>query len=155
MKTTILKLALFGFIGGAVMVSCNSPEQKVANANEGVTEAKAGMVEADKALAQAKLDSAADYATFKKDEEIKLKENEVKIAQLKAELKTEKKEIQEKKEKEIAALQEKNETMKTRMNEFKAGASDKWAAFKLGFNKDMDELGKSISSMAENNMKKN
>ena len=34
------------------------------------------------------------------------------------------------------------------------GTSEKWELFKVEFNNDMDDLGKSISNMAARNMKK-
>ena len=56
--------------------------------------------------------------------------------------------------KELIRLEEKNNSLKAKLRDYEDGPSDKWEVFKIEFNKEMDELGKSISTMAERNMKK-
>jgi septal ring factor EnvC (AmiA/AmiB activator) len=139
MKTTILKMTFLGAITAAAMTSCNnSPDQKV--------------VEAKQELNQARLDSSADYIKFKEEADMKLKENDRKIADLKEKLKKERKETREKYDKQIEELDQKNTTLKTRVKEYKKEEDKtRWESFKDSFNKDMDDLGKSISRTAEKN----
>jgi len=50
-------------------------------------------------------------------------------------------------------LQLKNTELKLKIENYKQGASQKWELFKVDFNNDLDQLGKSISKMANNNLK--
>ena len=51
-------------------------------------------------------------------------------------------------------LEMKNAELKHKIEDYKQGPEQKWELFKIDFNKDVDDLGKSISNMAERNMKK-
>jgi chromosome segregation ATPase len=153
MKTTILKMTFLGAITAAAMTSCNnSPEQKVEKAEEKVADAKANVVDAKQELNQARLDSSADYIKFKEYADMKLKENDRSIADLKEQMKKERKETREKYDKKIDELDQKNAALKTRVKEYKKEEDKtRWESFKDGFNKDMDDLGKAISNIAEKN----
>jgi chromosome segregation ATPase len=154
MTKTIFKTVLFTLLTSAFLYSCsNSPEEKVADANENLEEAKTNLQEADLELAQARLDSA-EYESFKQEMNIKILDNERKIAQLKVELKTEKKEVRDKYESGIKDLEKKNAEMKDQVKDFKTGTSQKWDDFKLSVNQRMDSIGKSLSEMSQRNINK-
>jgi hypothetical protein len=53
--------------------------------------------------------------------------------------------------KELDALEQKNDLLKSKINLYNNGAKDKWEAFKKGFNQEVDDLGKSISALATKN----
>ena len=55
--------------------------------------------------------------------------------------------------KQLENLQLKNTELKLKIENYKQGASQKWELFKVDFNNDLDQLGKSISKMANNNLK--
>ena len=132
-------------------MSCNPSPKKEA---EKVEEAKENLEEAKEDLEQARLDSINNYKEFKKEADARLAEYEQQINVLSEKLQLEKKEVREKYEKELNELREKNEQLKLRVEENRKNAKDKWEAFKLNFNQELDELGKSLSAMAEKNMKK-
>lgn len=48
-------------------------------------------------------------------------------------------------DKKIAELEQKNSDIKKRMDDYKAKDKENWAAFKIEFSHDMDELGNSFS----------
>jgi uncharacterized protein YeaO (DUF488 family) len=146
MKTTILKMILLASISTAGMTSCTSPEKKVEDATIKVVEAK-------QELEQARADSA-EYAKYKENAEAQLRENDQKIADLKEQMKKEKKEIRMEYYKQLAELDAKNAKLKIRMQEYKDGVKNEWASFKQQFNEEMNEVGKSISAVAQKNMNK-
>jgi thiol:disulfide interchange protein len=147
MKTPIFKMALLGCLATAGMTSCSSPEKKVEDAQTNVLEAKQD-------LQQARIDSANEYNVYREESEAKLRENDRQIAELKLQMKAERKEIRVKYEKEVVALDEKNENLKIKIKEYKEGDKSNWQSFKEGFNQDLDAVGKSISAMAHRNDKK-
>ena len=151
MKSSILKLSFVVCVAATAIVSCNnSTEKKEEKVNEAITD----VVVASQELVQARLDSAREYNAYKSEVEAKLIENDRNIANLKVEIKKEKKEAREKYDKELEELNQKNEKLKRNIQEYKGSVADKWESFKNSFNHDVDELGKSISEFAKNNMKK-
>jgi len=152
MKNYIYKLVvLVGFMG-LLLVSCNnSPKAK-----EGELEdAKEDVVQAEADLEQSKLDSVTDYNTFRTSIELKLDENQRLIDEMKVTINNSKDSNKAMYEKELAKLEEKNEQLKVKLQDYdQQGTSEKWELFKVEFNNDMDDLGKSISNMAARNMKK-
>jgi predicted RNase H-like nuclease (RuvC/YqgF family) len=152
MKNYILKsITLMSFLG-LLLVGCNNTPK----AKEGELEdAKEDVVQAESDLQQSKLDSVSDYTTFKTSIDLKLDENERQIAAMKATINSSKDSNKPEYEKQLAQLEEKNTKLKTKIQDYdQQGTSEKWELFKVEFNKDMDDLGKSISNMADRNMKK-
>jgi hypothetical protein len=84
---------------------------------------------------------------------LKLQANDDKIAELKAKMTSDKKDLKIKYEKKINELEMKNNNLKTKLKDRKDGDSEtSWASFKQTINEEMDEVGKSISEMAQKNM---
>jgi hypothetical protein len=134
------------------LVGCNnSPKAK-----EGELEnAKEDVVDAEAALQQSKLDSVSDYNTFRTSIETKLVENQRQIDEQKATINASKDSNKAMYTEQLAKLEEKNEKLKAKLQDYdQQGTSEKWELFKVEVNKDMDDLGKSISNMADRNMKK-
>ena len=150
MKKTLFKMMLFSTIALITITSCNnSPEKKA----EQLEQAKDKVVDARNDLNKAIEDSINDYNKFKNEFEVKIKDNEMQIAALLERIKLEKAETRMRQEKELAALTAKNEIMRNEIIAYKETSKDNWEAFKLSYNKRMDELGKSISAQAKINMK--
>jgi len=133
------------------LVGCNnSPKAK-----EGELEnAKEDVVDAEAALQQSKLDSVSDYNTFRTSIETKLVENQRQIDEQKATINASKDSNKAMYTEQLAKLEEKNEKLKAKLQDYdQQGTSEKWELFKVEVNKDIDDLGKSISNMAARNMK--
>lgn len=151
MKTPILKLVLLAAIVSMIYISCNnSPKAKEENLNEAkdeVVDAKADLVESTK-------DSINDFKKYKESIEKKLVENDKVIADLKS--KNNSKDISTKElyVNQLDKLEKKNAELKHKIEDYKEGPEQKWELFKVDFNKDVDDLGKSISNIAQRNMKK-
>lgn len=152
MKNYILKfVVLMSFISFLVVSCNNSPKAKAGE----LENAQEDVVEAENALQQSKIDSVSDYNTYKESIELKLDENQRLISEMKITINASNDSNKAKYEKQLAKLEEKNEELKDKLQNYdQQGTSEKWELFKVEVNKDMDELGKSISNMADRNMKK-
>ena len=143
MKSTILTMALTGIMSTVgLTVSAQQADKKSENARKEVAEDQ-------KKLAEAKKDSVSDYQKFKKESEAKIQKNETAIAALKTKKANDNKEVQEKYNKNVADLEQKNNDLRVKMQNCNGEDKGAWASFKHGFNEDMDKLGKSISKMTK------
>ena len=83
--------------------------------------------------------------------EEKINAYEKTIAEFKARITNEKKENIAKYEKTLAELEQKASNMKKNLEEYKEEGKDKWDAFKVKFNHDLDELGKALKNFTVKN----
>ena len=144
MKTNLLKITLFACFVTAGITSCtNSPQEKVKQ----VEEAKENVVIATDNLNKAIIDSTNEDRKFREASEARITENERRISELKEDIKKEKREYRSARKMQLDEMEVQNKNLKARMQEFKEGSRDAWESFKVGFNKDMDALGKAISSI--------
>ncbi len=98
-------------------------------------------------LSEAKADSAADFLKFKQEAETNIRENKKKIAALKAKKSDTDKEVNEKYNKKVLVLEQKNNALKKKIDESNTTKTSAWSSFKLGFNCDMKELGNDLTNM--------
>lgn len=122
------------------MIACSSPSQKVENAKTDLKDAR-----------QEKLDSVADFESFKKESEERILKNEVAIDAFKAKMVSSKKHIKENDQKMIDELQQRNINMRKRIAEYKENGKDEWSAFKVEFSHDMDELANAVKNITVQN----
>ncbi len=151
MKVNILKTVLTAVLLGFFITSCNnSPAAK----EEEVIEATEDLVDAKADLDQAEIDSIADFNTYKESIHLKLGENQKMIAAMKLKINSKSKVERDLDEVEINKLEKRNADLRLKIENYEQGTSQKWALYKIEFNNELDDLGKSISKMAERNMKK-
>ncbi len=151
MKTYILKTILTTSIIGLFMTSCNnSPTAK----EEDVKEATQDLIDAEADLDQAEYDSISDFNTFKESIQLKLVENQKVIDDLKLKITSKRKVERDIDEVEINKLEKRNTDLRLKIENYEQGPAQKWALFKVDFNNELDDLGKSISEMADRNKKK-
>ena len=146
MKKSILAFAACSLITGAFFTSCNTPSQKVENAQENVGEA-------NKDLAKANEEYIADIATYRQETAVAVAANEESITELNAKMAKDKRAARADFKKKIADLEQKNRDMKMKMDNYKEEGKDKWVIFKAEFSHDMKELGKAFKDLAVNNVK--
>lgn len=146
MKKSILALAVFTFITATVVSSCNSPSEKVENAETEV-------VEANKDLEKANDEYSAEVESYRKDIADKVTANEQSIKEFNARIANEKREAKAAYQKKIAELEQKNSDMKKKMDDYKQDGKENWEKFKTEFNRDMDELGKAFKDLTVKNVK--
>lgn len=148
MKIITISYPLAVVLSLSLNFACSNSTQ---NETKDLKDAKADVVDAENNLEQAKKDSAEEYTKYKTVVLFTLTENEKKIAALKEKRKTESATARTKYLKELDALEQKNDLLKSKINLYNNGAKDKWEAFKKGFNQEVDDLGKSISALATKN----
>lgn len=136
---------------GLFMTSCNnSPTAK----EEDVKEATQDLIDAEADLNKAEYDSISDFNTFKESIQLKLVENQNVIDDLKLKITSKGKVERDIDEVEINKLEKRNTELKLKIENYEQGPAQKWELFKVDFNNEMDNLGKSISEMADRNKKK-
>ncbi|WP_435353133.1 hypothetical protein [Emticicia sp. SJ17W-69] len=146
MKKSILALAVFTFIASTAILSCNSPAEKVENAQTDV-------VDANKDLEKANEDYLVEVEAYKKETADKIAANEQSIKEFNARVATEKKEARVAYQQKIAELEQKNTDMKKKLDDYKQDGKENWEKFKTEFNHDMDELGKAFKDLTVKNVK--
>lgn len=143
------KLVLY-LVVSIFILSCNkSPKAK----EEVLNNAKKDVVMASDDLTRATKDSINEFNKYKSNIQFKLVENDKIITDLKSKIKDFDKNKQTSYYKQIEKLQLRNTELKLKIENYKQGPSQKWELFKMDFNKELDELGKSISNSAKENMK--
>jgi flagellar motility protein MotE (MotC chaperone) len=139
MKIKYFILTIIVLIAGSAATGYNRNHVKTAgNAKENV---KQTIQDAK----DARSDTLSDWQQFKIDAKVKINENEKKIDGFKADMKTAGKKVKAEYKKEVVRLDKQNNELKVKLNEYKYEGKDNWEKFKVGFNHDMDVVGKSIS----------
>lgn len=146
MKKSILTLTASALLAGAILTSCNTPAQKVENAEEKVEAANDDLNDANEAY-QKEIDS------YRKEADEKIAANNKSIAEFNARIALEKKDAQDDYRRQIATLEQKNSDLKKKMDDYKADGKEKWEQFKTEFSRDMDELGKAFKDLTVKNVK--
>lgn len=146
MKRTIAAMAAGIFLTGVILTSCNTPAEKVENAENKVAEA-------NKDLDKANAEYLADVANYKKATADKIEANEKSIAEFKARIANEKNETKADYDKKIVELEQKDSDMKKRMDDYKVEGKEKWEIFKAEFSHSMDELGKAFKDLTVKKVK--
>lgn len=146
MKKSTLVLTALAMVTASFLTSCDTPAQKVENAQTNVKDA-------NKALDKANEDYLAEIQSYRKEEADKIAANDQSIAEFKTRIAGDKKEAKAEYTKKIAELEQKNSDMKKKLDEYKADGKDKWEKFKTEFNHDMDEMGKAFKDLTVKNVK--
>jgi hypothetical protein len=137
MKKTQLLLAAAIVTLGLAWTSCNSPSDKVANAQNDVKAANADLDAANKEL-------LAEINKYKAATADSIEQNDKSIAEFDARIDKQKVEARDEYRKKITELDKKNNDMKKRMDDFKAGSKEDWEAFKKSFSQDMHSMNQGI-----------
>lgn len=142
MKNLILIIAALVFIGVATFSGCNTPAQKVENAEKDLEQAKED-------LAKAKQEYLADLESFRKQHATQTLSNEQMIAELKSRVAKEKGAIRAANTRRISELEQKNLEMKNKMAGAIEDGQENWKTFKYEFSRDMDKLGHALANFFE------
>jgi outer membrane murein-binding lipoprotein Lpp len=136
------------FMSIALLSGCMSSDQKKEDARNRVQVAEENLDKAqtnETAVAQ-KAATADELKTFKLESELRIKNNEVSIAELKLKMNKPGSALDEVYARRIDSLEMKNQNLKTRMGNYEKTHTD-WGKFKSEFNRDLDDLGKSLKSL--------
>ena len=132
----MLVLALFGF----ALQSCDTPAQKVENAEEDVIRANENL---DKASAAYRL----EMIEYRAKNAERIAANKKSMAEFQERIAADKSEAKADYLAKIEALDRKNSDMEKKMDDFKTDSESEWGDFKREFSRDMDVLRDSLESL--------
>ena len=152
MKKTILISALVVTVVGAVITSCKSSSEKVADAENNVQVAKMDLraVQRDSMIAVQKVANVEEWKIFRNESQVKIKNNEIRIDALKSKMKIAGQTYNTEFKMRIDSLEMRNKELVIRMDNYDRGKND-WETFKLEFNRDVDRLGVSLTKFTVKN----
>ncbi len=131
------------FIIISVIISCNTPEQKVEKAEKNVKEA-------NKKLDVANANYMKDIEVYRIETGKRIAENTKSIEDFNIRIATQKQAAKDKYERKMAELSQKNTDMKKRLEEYTSDGDEKWQVFKNEFNAEMYALGNSLRTFTIN-----
>ena len=143
------------FLALALLSSCMSNDQKKEDARNKTQSALENLNTAqnnENKVAQ-NVATEEELKTFKLESELKIKNNEVSIAKLKLKMNKSGSALDEVYARRIDSLQLKNQNLKTRMGNYEKTHTD-WGKFKSDFNRDLNQLGKTLNSLTDEHIKK-
>jgi hypothetical protein len=146
MKKSILTIATFACMTGAMITGCNTSAEKVEIAKENVSAAKEDL---DKANAE----YLADMENYRKEAAAKIEANNKSIAEFNARIESKKETAKADYKNKVAELEKKNTDIKKRLDDYKADGKTNWEIFKLEVSRDLEELGKSFKDLTVKNVK--
>ncbi|WP_310556914.1 hypothetical protein [Flavobacterium sp.] len=151
MKKSILMLAI---LAGALFTSCKNNEEKQADAVEEVVEATDDLNKVTEEVNNDEVIKAndAEWQDYKMEANKTISENETRIMELQTAMKKPGKTFDAAYKKNIEALVDKNEALKTRITDYENNQTD-WETFKREFDSDMTGLGQAFKDLTINNKK--
>lgn len=127
-----------------LMSSCKNDAKDIDEANEEVIDAKQEQAEANAKADAVQNESLSDYAKLKAETSSLIADNKTRIAEFKVKLKTESAANQAKFEKQIDALEAKNEALQKDLDNWADKGKEGWDAFKTRVQKSVDDINKDI-----------
>lgn len=145
MKKVILSLAVVAFMAGTLSTSFGQVvDKKSEKARENLKEEKKDVVVAKHDLAVAKKDSVTEYQTLTKESDLKFKSNEKSIADLRTAITQGNSKEKAADQKKVSLLEDKNNSLKKELADYKELGQTKFTAFKTEFNRDLEQLAKEL-----------
>lgn len=145
MKKLILSLVVIAFIAGTTSTTFSQvPDKQSVKARENLKEEKKDVVVAKQDLKVAQKDSVSEYQKLTKESELKFKSNEKAIADLRAAITKNKSKEQATDQKKVSLLEDKNNSLKKELADYKVLGQAQFTSFKAEFNRDLDQLAKAL-----------
>jgi hypothetical protein len=145
MKKLVLSLAAVVFLAGTVSTSFGQvPDKQSVIARENLKEQKKDVLVAKQNLQVAQKDSISDYQKLTNESQVKFKDNEKSIADLRASIAKSNSKKQASDQKKVSLLENKNNSMKKELADYKVLGQTDFATFRTDFNRDMDKLAKEL-----------
>lgn len=138
MKHLLSTLASVTLIAGFIFSGCDSPSNKMQDAETSV-------IEANRDLEMAKSEVEAELKMYRADNDERIMEYNRTINEIKKKISNESDmEIKVKLEKKLAEFEETHRELEREMDNYKASGRDNWDNFKDSFSNRMDDLGDSL-----------
>ena len=145
MKKLVLSLAVVAFLAGTISTSFGQvPDKQSVKARENLKEEKKDVVVAKQDLKVAQKDSVSEYQKLTKESEIKFKSNEKCIADLRAAITKNNSKEQATDQKKVSLLEDKNNSLRKELADYKVLGETQFTAFKSEYNRDQDQLAKEL-----------
>ena len=145
MKKLVLSLAVVAFLAGTISTSFGQvPDKQSVKARENLKEEKKDVVVAKQDLKVAQKDSVSEYQKLTKESDIKFKSNEKSIADLRATITKSNSTAQASDQQKVSLLEDKNNSLKKELADYKELGQTKFTAFKTEFNRDLTQLAKEL-----------
>jgi phosphopantetheine adenylyltransferase len=128
------------------IISCNEPTEKK---TDQVKEDQQKMIVTDTKKQQSNIDDEIAYNSFRMEMNEILLENEVRMMQLKTKILSQRADVRRQYEKDIDDLRAENEKLKSDLNAFTYSTNENWQEFKSNIVKDIDRIGKTLSTQTE------
>ena len=145
MKKLILSLAVVAFMAGTLSTSFGQVvDKKSEKARENLKEEKKDVVVAKHDLAVAKKDSVTEYQTLTKESDLKFKSNEKSIADLRTAITRSNSKEMATDQKKVSLLEDKNNSLKKELADYKVLGQAQFTSFKSEFNRDLNQLAKEL-----------
>ncbi|KOY84449.1 hypothetical protein AD998_20850 [bacterium 336/3] len=122
------------------LTSCTTPSEKVEDAENKVKNA-------DKELEKAKEAYLEDVKKSKAEALDRLVKHQQEVIAFKEKIAVEKQEIKDKYTQKITELEEKNQKIKERLENYQTDDENQWKNFKKELNHDIEEIGKAIKNL--------
>jgi hypothetical protein len=113
-------------------------------ARENLKEEKKDVVVAKQDLKVAQKDSVSEYQKLTKESDIKFKSNEKSIADLRAAITKNNSKEQATDQKKVSLLEDKNNSLRKELADYKVLGETQFTAFKSEYNRDQDQLAKEL-----------
>ena len=145
MKKLVLSLAVVAFLAGTISTSFGQvPDKQSVKARENLKEEKKDVVVAKQDLKVAQKDSVSEYQKLTKESDIKFKSNEKSIADLRAAITKNNSKEQATDQKKVSLLEDKNNSLRKELADYKVLGETQFTAFKTEYNRDQDQLAKEL-----------
>lgn len=146
----ILKPSLYFAAIAALMLSCQSPSEKEANAKEDVVKAQEELKAKENATSAdaMKQMEEAEWKALKAATEASVNANELRIRELRA-----KKNDTIRTKERIDALEKRNKDLKAKLDDYEKNRPTDWAAFKREMTHDMESIANAFKELGEDNKK--
>ncbi len=131
--------------------ACQSGDQKEENAVNDVAEAEQNLKEVTKENNEEKKETATadEWKKFKAETDAVIMANEVRMKELSDQMKLKGKKLDDLYARKIDTLQMKNKVLKNKLESYDMKSD--WKQFQEEFNRDMDELGKTLKDFTVKN----
>ena len=158
MKKTILIAATFVFITGCLLIAQDGNAGETMSLKDTVPPAKTYVLNERKYFALSFKDSLSPAITdtltlwqkFKAASEQRIDSNDRRIAELKTNMADKEDKVKNSHGKTITGLEQRNETLKKSLGDYKEDEKENLESFKQRFNKDINEITKAIRGIKFN-----
>lgn len=146
MKRSIYTLAFALLITGTSLVSCKQ------TSDESTIETNTEEVEGTSVMVKSTTQNK-EWEAFKISTDSTINRNEMRIAELKVRMQDTKKSVDSSYQNKVIQLEEKNQEMKMKLDNYQNDAGENWDSFKTELNHDMNEIGNALKDLTVDNKK--